>query len=614
MRAGNIKIDNPLAGLPSVLAIRDLRRRVRKSLSGQLPDQDLQSKLLALDPLTVLRCLRSAYAPINRVREEIWTIDDLHRVLGKTLVLRALEAPIADLAGTGPVRKLWLHSLAVAHASRSLARSSGCLDPERAYLLGLIHDLPLWLHYLCLRQSGTPPQMSAAEWVRHWNLPRYFGETIEQISLGCKDLSTDQPTDAASVVSAAEMLAELADFWHPDSHDPTARELLLSMVTREDLVLAQNLRLEVAHSLEEFGLEFSSQEPDPVAIGISTDEDLSMFPAKQRGDLSDVVLSLLDCSKSASYRGIITVTTSAALRFLGFDRAWYVQWVRATGRCSVRAKADLSRRRLEPVMVQMTAAEVEAMGRALETEEPQHISSGMYSPHGLLRELGADEAMVVPMNVEFQTPSFLVLDRALSARPVRLQQEAITAKTLASTTSLLTENLFLKIRRAQAQKFALTDPLTHLSNRTVGINNLAQEVARAHRSTSPLTVLMLDLDDFKNLNDTHGHLMGDQALRATADVLRKTLRKSDTICRYGGEEFLVVLPETSLEEASILATRVFTALESQGNEMQLPITASIGLAAMHSVGDNAEALLQRADRALYASKARGRNRFSVDVE
>jgi diguanylate cyclase (GGDEF)-like protein len=612
--SSNTKTDNPLTGLPSMLAIRDLRRRIRKSVAGQDPDRGLQARLLSLDPLTVLRCLRQAYAPINNVGREIWTIGDLQDVLGNTLVLRALESPVTDLAGTGPIRKLWLHSLAAAHAARTLARSTGCMDPERAYLLGLLHDLPLWLHYLSLRQNGSAPKISAVDWVRHWNLPKQFGETIEQIALGCTDRPTSTPTDAASLVCAAETLAELADFWHPDAGDPTTRELMLSMVTREDLVSAQNLRLEVAHSLGHLGLEFSAMEPDPVALGLDPHEDLSLFPAKQHGDLSDLVLTLLDCSKAESYRGIITASTSAALRFLGFDRAWYVQWVRATGRCFVRAKADLSRRRLEPLMVRMSPAEVQILTQALETDEPQLTTSGIHSPQGLLRELGADEALIVPLNVDFNTPAFLILDRALSARPVRLQKESVAAKTLAGTTSLLTENLFLKKRRSQAQKFALSDPLTHLSNRTVGINSLSQEVARAKRSGSGLTVLMLDLDDFKKLNDTHGHLMGDQALRATADVLRKTLRTTDTICRYGGEEFLVVLPETSVEDGSVLATRLFTAVEFQGEKMKLPITVSIGLAGMRSESDEAEAILQRADRALYASKARGRNRFSVDVE
>jgi diguanylate cyclase (GGDEF)-like protein len=207
----------------------------------------------------------------------------------------------------------------------------------------------------------------------------------------------------------------------------------------------------------------------------------------------------------------------------------------------------------------------------------------------------------------------MVLDRSLSARPIQMLRDSDSASTLAITASMLAENLLLRLRRQRAQKFALTDPLTRLFNRRMGITSLDQEIARAHRSGHPMTVLMIDLDDFKKLNDVHGHVQGDHALRAIAEVLRKTLRKSDTICRYGGEEFLVVLPETTAEEASILAARLFTAAEARGREMQLPITVSIGQASIRAE-DTVESLLQRADKALYASKSQGRNRFSVDAD
>jgi len=160
----------------------------------------------------------------------------------------------------------------------------------------------------------------------------------------------------------------------------------------------------------------------------------------------------------------------------------------------------------------------------------------------------------------------------------------------------------------------VSGPLTRLFNRSVGISGLDQKISRAKRTGAPLTLLMLDMDDFKTLNDTRGHVAGDQALRHTADVLRKTLRKSDIVCRYGGEEFLIVLPETSLEEASISATRIFTAVQEVGTILDLPLTISIGLAAVHAHEDDVESALIRADRALYASKTRGRNRFSVDEE
>ena len=124
---------------------------------------------------------------------------------------------------------------------------------------------------------------------------------------------------------------------------------------------------------------------------------------------------------------------------------------------------------------------------------------------------------------------------------------------------------------------------------------------------------MLDLDEFKQLNDTYGHLVGDQSLRMTANVLRRTLRRSDVLCRYGGEEFLVVLPATTAEDASILAARLFIEVENSGREYRLPLTVSIGLACLRDSDRTTDDLVRRADRALYASKNRGRNRFSVDI-
>ena len=186
------------------------------------------------------------------------------------------------------------------------------------------------------------------------------------------------------------------------------------------------------------------------------------------------------------------------------------------------------------------------------------------------------------------------------------------ATALASTASILNENLLLKKVGLRSRRFALTDPLTRLYNRGVGLGTLEREISRASRTGAPLTLLMLDLDEFKKLNDSFGHVKGDSALRLCADVMRKALRKQDTICRYGGEEFMVVLPETTIERASIIATRLFTAVESAGVSQGLPLTVSVGLTQVLTDRDTVESVLTRADRALYASKSRGRNRFSVD--
>jgi diguanylate cyclase (GGDEF)-like protein len=265
------------------------------------------------------------------------------------------------------------------------------------------------------------------------------------------------------------------------------------------------------------------------------------------------------------------------------------------------------------MLVTPSTSEAQLFEQAQLSEKPTRIIAVRNGPPGLLRLLGSDEVLLVPVNREFQTPSFIVLDRSISTKPIVTLRDNDAVSTLAITTSLLVENLLLKLRRQRAQKFALTDPLTRLYNRRMGISCLDQELARMQRSSSPTTVLMIDVDDFKKLNDTYGHVQGDQALRAIAEMLRKTLRRSDTICRYGGEEFLVVLPETTAEESSILAARLFTAIEHRGRELGLPLTVSIGQSSIRA-DDTVESVLQRADKALYASKAQGRNRFSVDAD
>ena len=156
---------------------------------------------------------------------------------------------------------------------------------------------------------------------------------------------------------------------------------------------------------------------------------------------------------------------------------------------------------------------------------------------------------------------------------------------------------------------ATHDPLTGVFNRRHVEDVLRQELDRAQRHQRPLSVAMVDADHFKAINDTHGHQTGDEVLRAISDRCQKTLRSHDVFGRYGGEEFVVVFPETDLEEAGAVAERLRAAVADrpiQVGDHALGVTVSIGVAAF-APGHDLEKLFQRADSALYAAKQAGRN-------
>jgi diguanylate cyclase (GGDEF)-like protein len=169
-------------------------------------------------------------------------------------------------------------------------------------------------------------------------------------------------------------------------------------------------------------------------------------------------------------------------------------------------------------------------------------------------------------------------------------------------------NLKLQQREAQIVAASLTDPLTGVGNRRRLEQALAMEVSRADRSGGSLCAFMADLDHFKRVNDTHGHEAGDKVLASFGDVLRRRTRATDIVARFGGEEFVVLMPTTSLEVATAIAERIREVVAALHIEpLPEPITASFGVAE-RAAGEPGDGLLRRADVALYEAKRLGRNR------
>ena len=166
--------------------------------------------------------------------------------------------------------------------------------------------------------------------------------------------------------------------------------------------------------------------------------------------------------------------------------------------------------------------------------------------------------------------------------------------------------------QAEATRLATTDPLTGAYNRRTFHELAEREMSRARRASQPLSIIMLDVDHLRRLNDDYGHRAGDEVLQRIADLVRTALRKEDMLVRFGGEQFLVILPEVSGPGAVVVAGRIRravsdTTIEAAGHALQ--VTVSLGVAARLDEGpESVDGLVARAESALALAKQRGRNR------
>jgi diguanylate cyclase (GGDEF)-like protein len=201
------------------------------------------------------------------------------------------------------------------------------------------------------------------------------------------------------------------------------------------------------------------------------------------------------------------------------------------------------------------------------------------------------------------------LDRVPSSREPRMAPVVLRAlRVLLEPAAMALDNA-LMLKRADA--LSVTDHLTGLYNSTYLNQVLRRETKRASRSGRPLSVLFIDLDGFKGINDSHGHLFGSRALVEAAAVIRGSARETDVVSRFGGDEFAVVLPDTGTEGAVAVGERVrdrvaaHTFLAADGLDIHL--TASVGVATLPDVADSADELIHAADAAMYQVKDRGKN-------
>jgi diguanylate cyclase (GGDEF)-like protein len=247
--------------------------------------------------------------------------------------------------------------------------------------------------------------------------------------------------------------------------------------------------------------------------------------------------------------------------------------------------------------------------RVLRSDQPEHLT--VIEPDMIVDSLlvgqAAREILIAPVTFKSVPLGVIVL-----ATTGHFQHDAV------QLLEQLRADLGLAVNNALAhdrlERLAAVDPLTEAYNRRFGLARLREEFSRAVRAENPLGILMVDLDHFKAVNDTYGHLVGDRVLRAVAGACRRVVREGDVLIRYGGEEFLVLLPGAGPDDVRHVGERIRRAVAEtsvEDGDQRVGVTVSLGGATFRDSSDSTDSLIALADRALYDAKEDGRDRLVV---
>ncbi|MEN8151530.1 MAG: GGDEF domain-containing protein, partial [Planctomycetota bacterium] len=319
--------------------------------------------------------------------------------------------------------------------------------------------------------------------------------------------------------------------------------------------------------------------------------------------------------RAQSVPEILDISLQAAQQQLAFDRLLYLQ-------VDLEEELLVGRHFFDDTHIEVDVGEISIplnpdglLGMGIQGRTAQRIDN--WATDGeLLRYLGVVEVAAAPVVVNEQPHGIICGDMFFRNVDVSDADVALLG-ILATDLSLAIENHVLGRQATKLQALASKDELTGVHNRRSLMSLLQREIDRAQRYGSPLAAVMVDLDRFKDCNDNYGHMVGDEILREVAQVLVANSREIDVIGRYGGDEFLLVLPETDQSRATVYAERVRSSIEQLGREHQrryplCELSISIGVTALDAERDSLKTLVHRVDHALLAAKQRGRNRVCLD--
>jgi len=601
----------------------------------QREDANLEALIgcLECDPASVLRVLKAANARSATHGLSATSVLGSAIVLGprelRSTALRftLLSSNPASLCEKFDYEAFWSWSLACAHASRRLAEASSEGDPGEAYVCGLLahcgelalacaHPQAFSEIRVAHEKAGIDAQLAAerkAFEMQRWEvsaalmgecgLPARFASAALALDRS-KNLDPEEDENARTLALLVEAGTLAADWIAGPRLRQATRDELWEMLVG----LAANL------SLNEVQLRTALDSAQKQWEGL---RQLSQIQAQdapiQHTPALPEMLGSASQAVAASIKVLIVDDDTKLRRLLGhlLTNAGY-QVIEAED-----GEEGLSLALQESPQIVVTDWSMPSMSGLELCRTLRRMEIGRHTFILMLtaREeeervldafnAGADDYVTKPFN-----PRILLARVQAGRRLIELQQQVEADKI-----ERLKQGGDMGLMTRKLRTAALTDFLTELPNRRYAISRLEQEWAAAERLQRPLSVVLIDIDHFKRVNDEYGHDVGDLVLKAVSDALRTRTRRGDVVCRVGGEEFLVINVNSDLTGAWQCAERLRTAVEEtaiHAGEFEGRITVSLGVAQRHSGMKGPQSLLKAADAAVYEAKSAGRNAIRGD--
>lgn len=607
--------------------------------------------MVSMDPGLTAKLLKAVNSSSYGLRSEVSSVSHAISIIGRQS-LRSLVLGISVFdtmksgggqSAAGTQETLWKHAVATAAAAQLIAESVGKVNSEEAYIAGLMHDIgkvtfnmlrpaDYQLAIADAAENGRTDEFASE--VRHcgidhselggllaarWALPSGIRASIQYHHDPAA--GANEPTPIRRIVAitrAADIMAFRCGYpsiegQRPPDLDKVTQDLLARV---EDTTAVERVKSEVRKCAEVFRY---GESVDPAIWQqrlYSANAELSKAFAQvaetQRVQQKSTEL-IIQTQKFLGERDLIALVLKEAVDKLGFDRAYFLQIT------------DDQKSVVIQYFVSGDGRGTELLGKATSLVDPSIFSKP--SPMALVRGqdatsnaildmLNVKSAVITPIEHDRKIRCLFGTDRgAKSAAGDAAMVDMMIHQLFAPSFSLLLVNDRLFKR---AQYLSITDVLTGIANRRHLLETFEQIADKAQATKLNFCVAMFDIDHFKKFNDECGHQAGDQVLHGVAQAIQQNCRSYDVVGRYGGEEFCVILPSTSLTVAQGIAERVRNAVEQFGKENATKVagrvvTVSGGLAAF-TPGEKHQSLLGRADAALYRAKQGGRNRVELCQE